>query len=485
MVKPGKKARVCVDLSRNLNDFLADEYFKFSSVASGVRLAQQALEAGGEAWFVKLDISSCFLSFPIHPDDLKYYVCKLGGDYVQFLRMVFGLKSAPRVASLLLDVVSAAMVDAGIAHERYLDDFWLVATSKARVWACAERAARLLARFGLTLSVAKVEGPAQVLEYLGVVIDSKSQTLSISDARREELLALLRGFEGRGWASLKEVQSLLGKLCFAAAVLPGARPFMRRMIDVTRGARRRVRLGVEFHADVQYWQAHMAQWNGRAKWRTDTRDPFMFGSDASTEGFAYGLEACPASRLASLPTAMRPGAVRVGAWAAKHVAAQQLSGNIQWGEFFAPLAAAVEYGHLLKDAHVLFVVDNESDVHVLNRMSTKEPRVCALLRALCDTALLHNFSFAVIHRPGKANVLMDWAARPSLHHYAGAPAAPDSHIRAERARAAGTKHTCACSVQCAVGVHEPLARAHSLTYINSRCLTFASSGARASWSAGW
>ena len=127
------------------------------------------------------------------------------------------------------------------------------------MWACAERAACLLARFGLALSVAKVEGPAQVLEYLGVVIDSKTQTLSISDARREELLALLLSFESRHWASLREVQSLLGKLCFADAVLPGARPFMRRMIDVTRGARRRVRRGGEFQADVQYWHAHIAQ----------------------------------------------------------------------------------------------------------------------------------------------------------------------------------------------------------------------------------
>ena len=93
---------------------------------SAVRLAQQAVVAtpgkgrGKGYYFVKLDISACFLSFPLHPEDLKYYVCKVGGDYLQFLRMVFGLKSDPRTASLSLDVVSATMEDAGIAHERYL-----------------------------------------------------------------------------------------------------------------------------------------------------------------------------------------------------------------------------------------------------------------------------------------------------------------------------------------------------------------------------
>ena len=256
ILKDGKKARICVDLSRNLNDFLVDEYFSFSSVRSAVRLAQQAVDAGdgGGCFFVKLDISSCFLSFPLHPEDLKYYVCKVGGDYLQFLRMVFGLKSAPRTASLLLDVVSAAMEDAGIAHERYLDDFWLVATTESRAWVCAHRAAMLLSRFGLALSPAKVEGPARVLEYLGIVVDSVNRTLSISSARQAELMGLLSDFSTKRWCSLRGIQSLIGKLSFAAAVLPGARPFMRRMIDSTRSARRRVCLGHLLQADVVYWK---------------------------------------------------------------------------------------------------------------------------------------------------------------------------------------------------------------------------------------
>ena len=302
ILKTGKKARICVDLSRNLNDFLEDEYFSYSSVQSAVRLAQQAVAAtpGKGCYFVKLDISACFLSFPLHPEDLKYYVCKVGGDYLQFLRMVFGLKSAPRTASLLLDVVSAAMEDAGIAHERYLDDFWLVATSKDRAWACAHKAAMLLSRFGLALSPAKVEGPEQVLEYLGIVIDSVQESLSISEARQVELMELLGVFSEKRWTSLRALQSLIGKLSFAAAVLPGARPFMRRMIDCTRLARRRVYLGAAFKSDVVYWQKYLSSWNGRAAWRVDTSEPFVFGSDASCDGFAYGLEACPAERLSAL-----------------------------------------------------------------------------------------------------------------------------------------------------------------------------------------
>jgi hypothetical protein len=474
VVKPGKKARVCVDLSRNLNDYLPDQPFHYSSVAAGVRLAQ---ECPGQAWFVKLDLSSCFLSFPLHPDDWQYYVCKAGGDYIQFLRMVFGLKSAPRTASLLLDVVSSALTDAGIAHVRYLDDFFLVATTRERVWACAHRAAALIAEFGLALSPEKVEGPAQVLEFLGIVFDSTVETLSISLERKKELMGLLADFDGKGWASRTAVQSLLGKLSFAATVLPGARPFLRRIIDTLRLGHSRIALGVIFRADIAYWATHIDKWNGRAKWRVDAADPFVFGSDASTTGFAYGLESSPARALASLPAHLKPGTVRMGCWSASagHAAKQQTSSEIQWGEFFAPLAAAVEYGKKLEGSHVVFVVDNESDVHVLNRLSSREPRVCALLRSLCDTALRFNFSFSAVHRPGKDNDLMDWASRPARHAFTGDVAA-FKPMPAPR-----TPTLCSCSVVCGVSRHPPLTHPTSLSFINSRCLRFERSASSVSW----
>lgn len=334
MVKPGKNTRVCVDLLRKFNDHLEDKPFKYSSVQAGVDLAMQC---GPPAHLVKLDISSCFLSFPVHEQDLQYYVCKDEADrHMQFKRMVFGLKSAPRMASLLLDVVSSALADAGIQHVRYLDDFLIVASTAELAWASAHAAANILSDFGLALSPEKVEGPAQRLEFLGIVIDTVSQTLSISEQRRKELTSLLQGFGGRSWSSLRRVQSLLGKLNFAATVLPGARPFMRRIIDLTRGRTGgRLFLDNGFRDDVDYWLAHMAAWNGKARWRTDDGTPFVFGSDASISGFAYGLEAAPQKAVESMPSALRPGAIRMGSWSAANgdAARQNSSSQIQWGEF--------------------------------------------------------------------------------------------------------------------------------------------------------
>jgi hypothetical protein len=480
VVKQGKSTRVCFDLARNFNDFLVDNPFGMSTLQDAVDLS---MDAGAGAWYVKLDISSCFLSFPIHPDDQKYFYCEAGGDFYQFLALVFGRKDAPRVATLLLDVVSAAIRDEGVPHVRYLDDFFIVATTEGRAWACAHVASGLLVSFGLALSLKKVEGPSQSLEFLGIIIDSLREVLEISRARQDELLGMLTAFSKRKASSLQRLQSLLGKLSFATTVLPGARPFLRRIIDTMAGMAGRPRgqvcLGAEFKAEVRYWRAHLGEWNGKAAWRAPASTPFVFASDASTSGFAYGLESGPAASVKILPQGMLPGVVRTGVWSAANgdAARQQHSAEIQWGEFFCTVAAAVEYGPALKDSHVVFVVDNESDVHVINRQRSREPRVAALLRGLCDTALQYNFSFKAVHRPGVDNVLMDWASRPDLHKFAARPAVP----------------LVAPPVLLGVGMglaraYSPLLISTSLTHISSRCLRFDAKDSSVKWATtcgGW
>ena len=326
----------------------------------------------------------------------------------------------------------------------------------------------------------------------------------MSAERRRELRGLLVAFGKRSSASIKRVQQLLGKLSFAATVLPGARIFLRRVIDSMAGRKYgQVKLGAPFKAELRYWRDHMAVWNGRAKWRSSPQEPLVFASDASTSGFAYGLESCPSSLLSALPAGKRPGDVRAGtwSWSAGHAARQQHSASIQWGEFFCPLAAAVEFGSLLRDRHVVFVIDNESDVHVINRSRTRDPALAALLRALCDKSLEFNFSYSAVHRPGVDNVLMDWASRPDLHRFSASYVAPASAgLRLASAsveteitdrspagdRAVGP--SVALPAPASLTSFPPLLSPTSLTYVSSRCLSFDDKASSVTWSGtsgGW
>ena len=99
IIKDGKKPRLVIDLSRNLNHLLPHESFHYASVQDAVRLSTPG------CFYSKLDISNCFLSFPLHPSTYKYFVFQFDGQYYQFVRLPFGLSIAPRICTLLLAVI--------------------------------------------------------------------------------------------------------------------------------------------------------------------------------------------------------------------------------------------------------------------------------------------------------------------------------------------------------------------------------------------
>ena len=93
IIRPDRKPRLVVDLSRNLNDHLVYEYFSYTTVCQAVERATPG------CWFSKLDLSNCFLSFPLHSSALPYFIFRFEGQLYQFLRMPFGLSSAPRICT--------------------------------------------------------------------------------------------------------------------------------------------------------------------------------------------------------------------------------------------------------------------------------------------------------------------------------------------------------------------------------------------------
>ena len=187
IIKAGKKPRLVIDLSRNLNDHLEYEYFQYSSCRR--RSGGLASPAAGTA---SSTCPTAFSPFPCTPRCGKYFCFRFEGGLYQFTHMPFGLSTAPRVCTQLLSVVNFALAELGIRDIRYLDDFFLIGASEedmARHLLLAQSAIR---QFGLVVNPDKTEGPAQSLSFLGVQLDSVDQTVSCTPQRVEELTTLLR-----------------------------------------------------------------------------------------------------------------------------------------------------------------------------------------------------------------------------------------------------------------------------------------------------
>jgi hypothetical protein len=417
IIKEGKKPRLVIDLSRNLNDHLRCDYFHYSSVDDAVEASHPG------CWFGKLDLSNCFLSFPLHPSVRRYFCFRFDGRLYQFTHMPFGLNTAPRVCTQLLSVVNFALARAGIRDIRYLDDFFLIGRSQADMQRDLTLAQSIIRQFGLVVNPDKTEGPSQRLSFLGVQLDSVAQTLSCTPARVSELTTLLRSLRRERVITRRHAESLIGKLSFAAKVLPGARPFMRRMLDTVHACKSRrpshpLRIDPGFRADVKFWLRHFDSWNGRQQWRSSRATPFVFASDASLDGFGFYLESTPAARLvdsAAWPQHLRVGAGFSGTYSSAHAHLHESHTQISWLELLAVVACTTTYAPYLTGQSILFHVDNSTDVHIINRQATRSKQLAPLLRQLYALSFEHNLSIRAVHRPGVDNTLADFLSRPMLH----------------------------------------------------------------------
>jgi hypothetical protein len=418
IIKEGKKPRLVIDLSRNLNDHLRYDYFHYSSVDDAVEASHP------NCWYGKLDLSNCFLSFPLHPSVRRYFCFRFDGRLYQFTHMPFGLNTAPRVCTQLLSVVNFALTRAGIRDIRYLDDFFLIGASQADMQRDLALAQSIIRLFGLVVNPDKTEGPSQRLSFLGVQLDSVDQTLSCTPARVTELTSLLRSLRRERVITRRHAESLIGKLSFAAKVLPGARPFMRRMLDTVHACKSRkpshpIHIDPGFRDDVRFWLRHFDSWNGRQQWRSSRASPFVFASDASLDGFGFYLESTPTARSAdsaAWPPHLRVGAGFAGRYSPTHAHLHKSHTQISWLELLAVVACTTTYAPHLTGQSLLFYVDNSTDVHIINRQATRSKQLAPLLRQLYALALHHNLSIQAVHRPGVDNTLADFLSRPTLHH---------------------------------------------------------------------
>ena len=111
----------------------------------------------------------------------------------------------------------------------YLDDFLIVASSCE---SCEEALRKLLtvfARLKVPVATEKLEGPTRTLTFLGIEMDMVAMSLRLPMEKMTELKLLVASWVGRRFCTLKELESLVGKLQHACKVVRPGRTFLRRM----------------------------------------------------------------------------------------------------------------------------------------------------------------------------------------------------------------------------------------------------------------
>ena len=149
----------------------------------------------------------------------------------------------------------------------YLDDFLIIGDTKHECELAYYELIKLLTELGFNINWEKAVASTQRLTFSGIEIDTVLRQLCLPDSKLCELRQLLSDTLLKRSITKRELQSLVGKLNFAACVVFGARTFLRRIIDVTNTLSRphhHVRINTSLRADLSWWASFLSAFNGKA-----------------------------------------------------------------------------------------------------------------------------------------------------------------------------------------------------------------------------
>ena len=227
------------------------------------------LRLGKGGLLAKADIKHAYRNIPIHPQDRHLLGMQWEGELYIDMVLPFGFRSAPKIFTAVADMAEWIMIRRGVSWcLHYIDDF--LTAGRAGTPECANNLQVLIATcdyLGFPLKSHKLEGPTPVLPFLGIVLDTVREEITLPEEKLSELIKLIKYWLGLHNCKKRNLLSLIGKLSHACKVVQVGRIFLRRMIDLaskTKQLDHWVHHNSVFSADLLWWDTFQSLWNGRS-----------------------------------------------------------------------------------------------------------------------------------------------------------------------------------------------------------------------------
>jgi hypothetical protein len=395
---------------RSINSSTADWPCVLAGFDTAVRMVRRL---GRGCFLAKLDVKAAYRCIPIRPADWPLLGMQWRGVYFFHKTLPFGLRSAchlwERYATALEWITQTVFAVHDSTH--YVDD---TCVGNATLPGCTQdlgRAKAAMDELGVPDAPEKTEGPTTSLVYLGIRIDTVEMSISLDRPRVLSILAIVEELQGRSTCSLRQLQSTLGTLQWAAQVVRHGRTFLQHLRDLaiqygdvsSPNDEDAIPVDADAREDLLWWKEHLTQWNGvsllwEEEWldRTSILQPH---TDACVGGFA-GV--CGTEWFH-------------GQWSPDHERLSRDGGmardSMPWKELFAIVTAASTWGHLWERRKVIFVTDCLPVVQALSKGASRTRRIMQLIRHLHHCAARHHFVYRVEHIAGVDNVIADELSR--------------------------------------------------------------------------
>lgn len=212
----------------------------------------------------KRDLKRAYRQIPIDPKDYNLVGFSWKGHYFVDRVLSMGCSSSAFICQRVTNAVRTIAENHGVACVNYLDDFAGAETSDLAEVADS-KLKWVLEKCGLEESVEKACSPSTRMSFLGIWLDTEKMTMEVTPDRLEEIHKLLSEWLLKNSATLKEVQSLVGKLNFIACCVKPGRIFISRILNFLREFKEGVSSLVvpfELKKDLSWWSKFLDVYNG-------------------------------------------------------------------------------------------------------------------------------------------------------------------------------------------------------------------------------
>lgn len=370
-------------------------HYSYESVDDAVRCIKQG------HFMAKIDLHHAYRSVDINPQSymatgLHWTFLDGTSTFLYDTKLSFGAKASPTIFHRLSQAVKRMMARRGFTNVvAYQDDFFISAANYSDCLKAFNVLYELLEYLGFRINNNKIVYPTTSLIFLGIRLDSVTCELSLPEEKLDAIKATVTQFQHKKRATKLQLQSLVGKLSFAARVVRGGRTFLRRIFNAIASLKKqhhKVRLQGAIKGDLQWWHHFLSVFNG-------------------VTAFIEETNVCSVSTDACLQAggAFYNGDIHYTVWQADNPDVADLC--INYLEAMAIIKAVQRWCFLFKNKLVYIYTDNQCAATLLNKCSCKSEIIMKYMREMFWTSVMYNFVIKVCYMPGCLQTIPDAISR--------------------------------------------------------------------------
>ena len=379
-------------INNNIPD--SEKSVHYATVGDAIQIL---LKMPTSSYMAKTDIAEAYRLVPVSPSDYDKLGMHFEGHYYYDKCLPQGGASSCHIFELFSTAIQSTFLKlnptAQMVH--MLDDFLIMAPNKLQCQQHLDAFLKLTADIGIPMSPEKTTSPSNIITFLGIEINTTTRTAQLPQDKLDQYATSIDETLKLKKIRRNDLESLIGKLNFATAVVP-AKPFLRRLYNLLHHRQTQyhyILLTPEVKEDLLMWMKFLNSYNGVTYFRAlniTPNDTLPMVTDSCHKGFGgyYGTSWIQAA----FPNS----------WSKLHISVLELY----------PIYVLISmFGPQLANSNILFKTDNAAVRDMINSQSSKNSFSLKILRLLVLNLVQFNINLRSCHIPGISNTLADAISR--------------------------------------------------------------------------